>query len=47
VVHYDVCHPARWDLVPPRHENPVLIVGWILTTVGLLRSVAGFVLLMF
>ncbi|MBO1267379.1 hypothetical protein [Arthrobacter cavernae] len=46
VLHYDVCHPARWGLGPPRHDNTVLIVGWILTTVGIVCSLAGFVLMM-
>jgi len=27
VVHYDVRHPARWGLGPPRHDNTVLILG--------------------
>ena len=47
VLHYDACHPARWSLGEPRHDNPVLIVGWILTAVGILCTLAGFVLLMF
>ncbi|MDP9989005.1 hypothetical protein QMY03_09275 [Arthrobacter sp. KFRI-F3372] len=45
-LHYDQCHPARWSLGPPRHDNTVLIVGWILTVLGILCTVAGFVLLM-
>lgn len=45
-LHYDQCHPARWSLGPPRKDNPVLIVGWILTAVGVICTVAGFFLLM-
>lgn len=45
-LHYDQCHPARWSLGQPRNENPVLIVGWILTSMGILCAVAGFFLLM-
>lgn len=45
-LHYDQCHPARWSLGPPRQDNPVLIVGWILTAVGIICTVAGFFLLM-
>ena len=45
-LHYDQCHPARWSLGPPRKDNPVLIVGWILTAVGIICTVAGFFLLM-
>lgn len=47
VLHYDVCHPTRWSLAEPRHDNPVLIVGWILTAVGIVCTLAGFVLMMF
>jgi hypothetical protein len=46
-LHYDQCHPARWSLRSPRHDNPTLILGWILTGVGILCMVAGFFLLMF
>lgn len=46
-LHYDQCHPARWSIGEPRHENPVLIIGWIMTAVGIVCTVAGFVLLMF
>jgi hypothetical protein len=45
-LHYDQCHPARWSLGPPRRDNPVLIIGWILTAVGILCTVTGFFLLM-
>ncbi|MGJ3189993.1 hypothetical protein FQP90_02485 [Paenarthrobacter nitroguajacolicus] len=46
VVHYDVCHPSRCSLQPPRHDNTVLILGWILTGVGILSTLGGFVLLL-
>ncbi|GAA1347739.1 hypothetical protein [Arthrobacter roseus] len=44
VLHYDVCHPVRWCLGPPR-LNTALIIGWTLTTVGIVCAVAGFVLM--
>lgn len=47
VVHYDLCHPSRCSLRPPRHDNTVLILGWILTGVGILSTLGGFVLLLF
>ncbi|TSE14772.1 hypothetical protein B1A87_001330 [Arthrobacter sp. KBS0703] len=46
-LHYDLCHPSRWSLGPPKHDNTVLILGWILTAVGILCTVGGFVLLLF
>jgi hypothetical protein len=46
-LHYDVCHPSRWGLGPPQHDNTVLILGWILTGVGILSTAGGFVLLLF
>lgn len=46
VLHYDPCHPGRWALHPPKQPNIVLILGWILASVGLLCTVAGFVLMM-
>jgi hypothetical protein len=46
VLHYDICHPGRWALGPPRQDNSVLIVGWILTTVGIVCTMAGFVVMM-
>jgi hypothetical protein len=46
-LHYDICHPSRWGLRPPKHDNTVLILGWILTSVGILCTVGGFVLLLF
>ncbi|MFE4196764.1 hypothetical protein ACFRJ9_12920 [Paenarthrobacter sp. NPDC056912] len=46
VVHYDVCHPSRCSLQPPRHDNTVLILGWILTGVGIVSTLGGFVLLL-
>ena len=36
----------RGRLSMPRHENPVLIVGWILTSVGIVFTVAGFILML-
>ncbi|UKA51712.1 hypothetical protein LFT48_09435 [Arthrobacter sp. FW305-123] len=47
LVHYDLCHPSRCSLEPPRHDNTVLILGWILTGVGILSTLGGFVLLLF
>ncbi|MCU1532967.1 MAG: hypothetical protein JWO49_2538 [Arthrobacter sp.] len=47
VLHYDACHPARWRLDPQRHDNTVMTMGWILTTVGIVCTVAGVVLMMF
>jgi len=44
VFYYDTCHPARWSLHPPRHQNPLLVLGWILTGSGALCAVAGLVL---
>ncbi|MCD4852813.1 hypothetical protein LN996_18515 [Arthrobacter sp. AK01] len=46
LVHYDICHPARCSLRPPRHDNTVLILGWMLTGVGILSTLGGFVLLL-
>lgn len=45
-VHYDVCHPSRCSLRRPRHDNTVLILGWILTGVGIASTLGGFVLLL-
>ncbi|WP_341392674.1 hypothetical protein [Arthrobacter sp. G119Y2] len=45
-LHYDACHPGRWGLGEPRNENPVLIVGWTLTAVGVVSTLAGFVLML-
>ncbi|WP_314323641.1 hypothetical protein [Paenarthrobacter ilicis] len=47
LVHYDLCHPSRCSLEPPRHDNTVLILGWILTGLGILSTLGGFVLLLF
>ena len=44
VFYYDTCHPAHWSLHPPRHQNPLLVLGWILTAAGALCAVAGLVL---
>ncbi len=41
LVHYDLCHPSRCSLHPPRHDNTVLILGWILTGVGILSTLGG------
>ncbi|MBT2586425.1 hypothetical protein [Arthrobacter sp. ISL-95] len=46
LVHYDLCHPSRCSLSPPRQDNTVLILGWILTGVGILSTLGGFVLLL-
>ncbi|WP_458109497.1 hypothetical protein M1D51_10990 [Arthrobacter sp. R3-55] len=45
VVHYDPCHPSRCSLQPPRFDHTVLILGWILTGVGILSTLGGFALL--
>lgn len=45
VVHYDLCHPSRCSLQPPRYDHTVLILGWILTGVGILSTLGGFALL--
>ncbi|WP_434620473.1 hypothetical protein [Arthrobacter sp. A5] len=47
VLHFDACHPGRWGLVPHRHDNTVMTVGWILTAVGIVCTLAGFILMMF
>lgn len=44
-VYFDVCHPARWALSQPRHDNPLLILGWILSAVGALSFLGGFLVL--
>ena len=31
---YDVCHPSRWGLTPPKQDNAAWTLGWILTGVG-------------
>ena len=46
-LYYDVCHPSRWGLTPPKHDNAAWTLGWILTGVGILSTVGGFVLLLF
>jgi hypothetical protein len=46
-LHYDACHPTKWGLAEPRNENPVLIVGWTLAAVGILATLAGFILMLF
>lgn len=47
LIHYDACHPGRWSLHEHRPDDPVLIIGWILTAVGIVSTLAGFVLMMF
>lgn len=47
VLHYDICHPTRWRLDPPRQDDPVTVLGLLLTGVGIACMIAGFVLLMF
>jgi hypothetical protein len=46
-LYYDQCHPARWRLARPRRENRALLIGWVLTSTGILSTVAGFVLMIF
>ena len=46
-IHFDHCHPVRWGLEPPRNDNPFLIIGWILVSVAILCTVAGFIPIMF
>ena len=46
-LHYDVCHPGRWGLEEPRKENAALIVGWTLAVVGIVSTLAGFILMLF
>jgi hypothetical protein len=47
VLFYDVCHPSRWGLEPPKRDHVGWIVGSILTGTGVLATVSGFVLLLF
>ncbi|MCR1160239.1 hypothetical protein NEK97_02035 [Paenarthrobacter sp. UW852] len=44
VVHYDICHPSRCSLQPPKYDNTVLILGWVLTGIGFLSTVGGLLL---
>lgn len=44
-LHDDQCHPERWILEPPRKENLALLIGWMLTWVGILCTLAGIILL--
>lgn len=46
-LYYDQCHPSRWRLAPPHHDNHALLIGSILTGTGVLSTVAGFMLMMF
>jgi len=46
VLHYDACHPARWRLSPHRHDDSIMTIGWILTIVGIVCTLAGFILMM-
>ncbi|MGY2744877.1 hypothetical protein ACQCSU_09475 [Pseudarthrobacter sp. O4] len=45
VLYYDVCHPSRWGLAPPKPDNPAWTLGWVLTGVGAISTALGFVLL--
>jgi hypothetical protein len=47
VLFYDVCHPSRWGLAPPKRDHAAWIVGWILTGSGAVATVGGFVVLLF
>jgi hypothetical protein len=47
VLFYDVCHPSRWGLTPPKRDHAAWILGWIFTAVGALATVGGVVLLLF
>ncbi|SLK13873.1 hypothetical protein SAMN06272721_11959 [Arthrobacter sp. P2b] len=44
VFYYDTCHPAHWSMYPPRQQNPLLVLGWILTGAGVLCAVVGLAL---
>ncbi|MGJ8720304.1 MAG: hypothetical protein ACSHW9_00545 [Salinibacterium amurskyense] len=46
-LYYDQCHPSRWRLARPRRTNAAMIIGSILTGIGLLSVVAGFALMAF
>ena len=46
-LYYDVCHPSRWGLTPPKQDNAAWVLGWILTGAGIVSTVGGFVLLLF
>ncbi|MEV8252885.1 hypothetical protein AB0O95_02845 [Rhodoglobus sp. NPDC076762] len=46
-LHYDQCHPARWSLARPRRTNGAVLIGSMLTGIGLLSIVAGFALMAF
>ncbi|SLK13878.1 hypothetical protein [Arthrobacter sp. P2b] len=46
VLHYDICHPTRWRLEPPRYDNTATVLGLVLTGVGMASAIAGFVLMM-
>lgn len=45
VLYFDVCHPSRWGLAPPKPENAAWVLGWILTGVGAVSTALGFVLI--
>lgn len=47
VLYYDPRHPHHWSLGPPRHDNPYLILGRILTAFGAVCLLAGFILMTF
>ncbi|MBH0116685.1 hypothetical protein I6E52_07475 [Salinibacterium sp. NG253] len=44
-LYYDQCHPSRWSLARPRRTNAAILIGSILTGIGLLSIVAGFILM--
>ncbi|MBH0109983.1 hypothetical protein I6E81_07370 [Salinibacterium sp. NG22] len=44
-LYYDQCHPSRWSLTRPRRTNAAILIGSILTGIGVLSVVAGFVLM--
>jgi len=46
VLYYDLCHPSRWGLAPPKPDNAAWTLGWVLTGVGAVSTVLGFSLLL-
>jgi hypothetical protein len=45
-LYYDQCHPFRWRLAPPHHDNHALLIGSVLTGTGILSTVAGLMLML-
>ena len=45
-LYYDECHPSRWSLARPRRTNGAVLLGSILTGIGLLSVVVGFILML-